>query len=57
MHHELMRTLSLLCFILLIPFQAWAEDVDIAKLFSNEGITGTIVIIVDPSVKTTERVI
>jgi len=44
MHHELMRTLSLLCFILLIPFQAWAEDVDIAKLFSNEGITGTIVI-------------
>lgn len=39
-----MRTLHLLCFILLVPFQAWAEDVEFAKLFSNAGITGTIVI-------------
>jgi len=39
-----MRTSSLLCFALLVPIQAWAEEIDIAKLFSNAGITGTIVI-------------
>ncbi|HPX88637.1 MAG TPA: class D beta-lactamase [Methylophilaceae bacterium] len=44
MHHEFMRTLSLLCFVFLVPFQAWAEDVEFAKLFSNMGVTGTIVI-------------
>lgn len=44
MHHKLMRTLSLLCFVFLVPFQAWAEDVEFAKLFSNMGVIGTIVI-------------
>ena len=39
-----MRILSLLCFVLLVPFQAWAEDVEFAKLFSSVGVTGTIVI-------------
>lgn len=39
-----MRTLSPLCFVFLVPFQAWAEDVEFAKLFSNMGVTGTIVI-------------
>ena len=39
-----MRTLSLLCFVFLVPFHAWAEDIEFAKLFSNMGVIGTIVI-------------
>ena len=44
MHHELMRMLSVLCFVLFVPFSAWAEDREFAKLLSNQGITGTIVV-------------
>lgn len=44
MHGKAMHTLSLLCFVLLLPFQAGAEDVELAKLFSKAGVTGTIVI-------------
>ena len=44
MYNTLMPTLSLICFVLLRPFQARAEDGDLGKLFSNMGLTGTIVI-------------
>ena len=44
MHHDLMRTLSLICFIFFAPFQAWGEDLEFKQLFSNMGVTGTIVI-------------
>jgi len=39
-----MRTLSLICFIFFAPFQAWGEDLEFKQLFSNMGVTGTIVI-------------
>jgi len=44
MYRELMRRLVLLYFILLVSLQAWAEDVKLAKIFSQAGVTGTIVI-------------
>lgn len=39
-----MRALSLICFLILRPFQVCAEDGDLARLFSTMGVTGTIVI-------------
>lgn len=41
---QIQKQLSSLFFVLLFPVQIMAEDKEIANLFSQEGVTGTIVI-------------
>lgn len=44
MHLKTISALTLLFLSLLAPFQSWAEDSDLARIFSRAGVAGTITI-------------